>query len=344
MKLLVPGPVPFDKQILSVQPRSHTDPAFRQTMRQVQDALGKVFGTSGFTAALTGSGSWGAEVGTLNFVGPNSKVLVLSGGLFGQRLAEMARLRGALVHTVELDEEGEVPWGLLGEALRTLKPDLFAAVHVDTSTGIMVPVHEVLEFVRAASPYALTLVDTVASAGNIPLALDGLADYAFTASQKGLEAPAGLAPIAVSARGMAHARPASWYGDLKRVWGFWEKGEYHHTPAVPLIEALDKALARVLQEGIPERERRSREAYAFLREALKRDFDFPPEAVAAPTVVVLYPKREEPSVILLRLKEAGFHVAPGIGPTAGKAIRIGLFGAQAHMVQDLAEALLGTLA
>jgi alanine-glyoxylate transaminase/serine-glyoxylate transaminase/serine-pyruvate transaminase len=344
MKLLVPGPVPFDKQILSVQPRSHTDSTFRQTMRQVQDALGKVFGTSGFTAALTGSGSWGAEAGMMNLAGPNSKVLVLSGGLFGQRLAEMARIRGALVHTVELDEEGKVPWGLLGEALRTFKPDLFAAVHVDTSTGVMVPVHEVLEFVRAASPYALTLVDTVASAGNIPLALDGLADYAFTASQKGLEAPAGLAPIAVSARGMAHARPASWYGDLKRVWAFWEKGEYHHTPAVPLIEALGKALARVLQEGIPEREGWSREAYAFLREALKRDFDFPPEAVAAPTVAVLYPKREEPSVILLRLKEAGFHVAPGIGPTAGKAIRIGLFGAQARVVQDLAEVLLGTLA
>jgi len=344
MKLLVPGPVPFDKQILSVQPRSHTDSVFRQTMRQVQDALGKVFGTSGFTATLTGSGSWGAEVGMLNFVGPNSKVLVLSGGLFGQRLAEMARIRGALVHTVELDEEGRVPWGLFGEALRTFKPDLFAAVHVDTSTGIMVPVHELLEFVRAASPYTLTLVDTVASAGNIPLALDGLADYVFTASQKGLEAPAGLAPIAVSARGMAHVRPASWYGDLKRVWAFWEKGEYHHTPAVPLIEALGKALARVLREGISEREGRSREAYAFLRKALKKDFDFPPEAVAAPTVAVLYPKREEPSVILLRLREAGFHVAPGIGPTAGKAIRIGLFGAQARMVQDLAEVILGTLA
>jgi alanine-glyoxylate transaminase/serine-glyoxylate transaminase/serine-pyruvate transaminase len=344
MKLLVPGPVPFDKQILSVQPRSHTDSVFRQTMRQVQDALGKVFGTSGFTAALTGSGSWGAEAGMMNLAGPNSKVLVLSGGLFGQRLAEMARLRGALVHTVELDEEGKVPWGLLGEALKAFKPDLFATVHVDTSTGIMVPVHELLEFVRAASPYTLTLVDTVASAGNIPLALDGLADYAFTASQKGLEAPAGLAPIAVSARGMAHARPASWYGDLKRVWGFWEKGEYHHTPAVPLIEALGKSLVRVLQEGIPERQKRSREAYAFLREALRKDFDFPPENVAASTVAVLYPKREEPSVILLRLKEAGFHVAPGIGPTAGKAIRIGLFGAQARVVQDLAEVILGTLA
>jgi alanine-glyoxylate transaminase/serine-glyoxylate transaminase/serine-pyruvate transaminase len=313
-------------------------------MRQVQEALGKVFGTSGFTAALTGSGSWGAEVGMMNLAGPNSKVLVLSGGLFGQRLAEMARIRGALVHTVELDEEGKVPWGLLGEALKAFKPDLFAAVHVDTSAGVMVPIHDVLEFVRAASPYILTLVDAVASAGNVPLALDSLADYAFTASQKGLEAPAGLAPIAVSARGMAHVRPASWYGDLKRVWAFWEKGEYHHTPAVPLIEALEKALTRILQEGIPEREKQSREAYAFLREALKEDFDFPSEAVSAPTVAVLYPKREDPSVILLRLKEAGFYVAPGIGPTAGKAIRIGLFGAQARMAQDLTEVILGTLA
>lgn len=195
-----------------------------------------------------------------------------------------------------------------------------------------------------ASPYTLTLVDTVASAGVIPLALEGLADYAFTASQKGLEAPAGLAPIAVSPRGLAHARPATWYGDLARIWAFWEKGEYHHTPAVPLLEALEKALARVLQEGLPEREKRSREAYAFLREALKEDFAFPPEAVAAPTVAVLYPKREAPSVVLLRLREAGFQVAPGLGPTADKAIRVGLFGQQARMVQDLVEVLLGALA
>ena len=55
-------------------------------------------------------------------------------------------------------------------------------------------------------------------------------------------------------------------------------------------------------------------------------------------------QEHDPSVVLLRLREAGFHVAPGIGPTAGKAIRIGLFGAQARVVQDVAEVLLGTLA
>lgn len=340
MKLLTPGPVPFKTEVPN-KALSHTDPDFRKTMKRLQDGLRQVFGTSGFTAALTGSGSWGGEVACMNFLDPTKRALVLSGGLFGARLAEMARLRGAQVHVVEFTEKGEVPWGLLGDALHTVKPDVFFCVHVDTSTGVMVPVHEVLEFVRGTSPYTLTVVDTVASAGVIPLHLEGLADYVFTGSQKGLEAPAGLAPIALSARGLSHARPASWYGDLTRVWEFWEEGRYHHTPAVPLVQALEKALSEVLREGIPERERRSQEAYAFLREALKEDFDFPPEKVASPTVAVLYPKGEDPSRVLLRLKEAGFVVAPGIGPTAGKAVRVGLFGKQARMVQELVEALLG---
>lgn len=340
-RLLTPGPVPFETEAFPKKAVSHTDPDFRRTMKRLQDGLQQVFGVSGFTAALTGSGSWGGEVACMNFLDPTKKALVLSGGLFGARLAEMARLRGAQVHVVELTEEGRVPWGLLGDALHSVKPDAFFCVHVDTSTGTMIPVHEVLEFVQNASPYTLTVVDTVASAGVIPLHLEGLADYAFTASQKGLSAPAGLAPIALSARGLSHARPASWYGDLTRIWEFWERGKYHHTPAVSLIEALERATARVLEEGIPRREKRSKEAYAFLREALRGDFDFPPEEVAAPTVAVLFPKRESPEAVLARLEASGFRVAPGIGPTAGKAVRVGLFGSQAEAVQDLVEALLG---
>lgn len=167
MRLLTPGPVPFQAEV-PMKATSHTDPDFRKTMKRLQDALQQVFGVSGFTAALTGSGSWGGEVACMNFLDPTKKALVLSGGLFGARLAEMARLRGAQVHVVELTGEGKVPWGLLGDALHSVKPDLFFCVHVDTSTGTMVPVHEVLEFVRNASPYTLSVVDTVASAGNVP--------------------------------------------------------------------------------------------------------------------------------------------------------------------------------
>jgi len=63
LQLMTPGPVPFAADLLPKEAVSHTDPTFRQTMRQVQDSLGKVFGTSGFTAALTGSGSWGGGGG-----------------------------------------------------------------------------------------------------------------------------------------------------------------------------------------------------------------------------------------------------------------------------------------
>jgi len=339
MRILTPGPVTYHSNLANVPQTAHTSPLFREAIRRVQEGLEKVFGATGFTAALTGSGSWGAEVGVWNLVRPGSRVLVLSQGLFGMRLAEMMHRRGAEVHVLSFER---LPWGDLEEALTTLRPEVVGMVHVDTSTGLSLPYLEVAELVRQVLPETLVILDTVASAGAVPLRLEGLVDYAFTASQKGLEAPAGLAPIYVSARGMARLVPSpSWYGDLKLVHGFWEKGEYHHTPAVPLVLALDKAIARVLSEGLEEREKRSREAYTFLQEALKGEFDFPPKDLAAPTVAVLYPKRESPGAVLGKLAEAGFLAAPGIGPTKDRAVRIGLFGAQAKEAFGVVEALLG---
>lgn len=206
------------------------------------------------TAALTGSGSWGGEVACFNLVRPTSRVVVLSSGLFGDRLAEMARLRGAQVQVVRA-EEGVIPWNLLKEAL-SLRPDVFGVVHVESSIGVEIPLVDVLELARKVSPHSFTVVDAVASAGAVPLKLQGLADYVYSASQKGFEAPAGLAPIAVSPRALAYAESPSYYGDLHRVWGFWERGMYHHTPAVPLIEALERATRRLLAEGLEHRRER----------------------------------------------------------------------------------------
>lgn len=336
--LMTPGPVPYRVEEVPVLP--HTHPLFRQAAHRLQEGLAQIFGGMGFTAALTGSGSWGAEVAGMNFANHLTHAVVLRTGLFGDRMAEMFRLRGAVVHVVEAPE-GRVPWDHLKDLLITTRPTLFGFVHVDTSTGIALPHLEVAEFIRTLSPDTLVILDAVASAGTMPLELDGLVDYAFTASQKGLEAPAGLAPIMVSSRALAWAKSASWYGDLKRIYAFWEKGEYHHTPSVPLILALEKAVERVLAEGLAERKERSERAYRLLREKLAHAFDFPPEAVAAPTVAVLYPKCEPPEAVLRRASAAGFHLAPGIGPTAGKAVRVGLFGRQAEYAEALVEVLLG---
>jgi alanine-glyoxylate transaminase / serine-glyoxylate transaminase / serine-pyruvate transaminase len=78
-----------------------------------------------------------------------------------------------------------------------------ALVHGETSTGVLNPVAELAPVVRDVG--ALWSVDAVTTVGMLPFEMAGWGiDYAYTGSQKCLSAPPGLAPVAVSARAMAH--------------------------------------------------------------------------------------------------------------------------------------------
>src|SRR5690606_30783870 len=87
----------------------------------------------------------------------------------------------------------------------------------------------------------LLLLDTVTSLGNIPLKIDEWGvDAAYSASQKGLGAPAGLAPITIGARARAKIENrkspvASFYLDLKAYANYWTGAHaYHHTASANL--------------------------------------------------------------------------------------------------------------
>src|SRR5262249_29206981 len=125
-------------------------------------------------------------------------------------------------------------------ALRQKKYSLFAIVHAETSTGAE-QLH-IQEIAHLAHKYgALFLLDTVTSLGNIPLKIDEWeVDAAYSASQKGLGAPSGLAPITLGSR----ARPkienrkspvASFYLDLRAYADYWMGAHaYHHTASANL--------------------------------------------------------------------------------------------------------------
>src|SRR5690349_7076806 len=262
--LLGPGPSPVSPRVMRAMVApvlSHLDPDMIALLDDVRARLKTLFKApeDALTLAISGTGTAGMEAAVANTVREGSHVLVISGGYFGERLADMCLRYGALVNKLE------VPWGRAVDpdsVRRTLKAggvDIIAMVHAETSTGVLNPVEAVSEVAREFG--CLTLVDTVTSLAAHPVDVEGWQlDAVYSCTQKGLGAPSGLAPVAFSSRARQRLKsPArSFYLDLNLIEQFWVNRKYHHTIAAPLVYALREALLAIDEEGLEARWARHR--------------------------------------------------------------------------------------
>jgi aspartate aminotransferase-like enzyme len=336
--VMIPGPTNVDPKVLRSMARptlSHTSGAFATIFKETLADLGRIFRTNGVVLPLAGSGTLGAEVAFSNIIEPGDKVLVISGGYFGDRLADIAVNLGATV------DKFEVPWGSAPKVddverkLSSTKYKVMAAVHVDTSTGVANPAKELGTLARAKD--VLFLLDTVCSLGGMDVQVDEWGvNVCFTGSQKALAVPPGMTIVsfdtkAQRAREQRKTSPASYYGDLKR----WlpilsDPTKYFATPPVNMMYALREGCRMVLAEGLEERfGRHARMAYAFragLRAiGLRLLCD---DAVASNTLTVAYYPAGVRDAEFRKSMQEGFGVivAGELGPLKDKAFRVGHMG------------------
>jgi len=321
----------------------HMDPeVFAFNDRVVRD-LKALYGADedAFTALLSGTGSLGMEAGFANLLEVGDKALVLSNGVFGERMAEMAARLGAEVTVLRVPLGCPLGVTEVRQAARELRPKLLAVVHGETSTGVLNPVPEIGEVAREVG--ALYSVDAVTTVGMLPFHASAWGiDYAYTGSQKCLSAPPGLAPVMFSRRAMdavaARRTPVStWYGDALGMRGYWGEGmvrSYHHTVPVQLHWATGEAIRAVLEEGIPARAARARalEDAALYALSAVGFSAFVPAAYRLPTVLaVALPEGFDDAGVRATLRERyRISVTGGLGATAGKIWRLGLMGESAH--------------
>lgn len=337
--LLGPGPSPVPTRILEAMAHptiGHLDPAFLALMDRVREGLRSCFGTTNpMTVAMSGTGSAGMETVIVNLVEPGDRVVVGVCGVFGGRLAEVARRAGAEVTTVDAPWGEPVPLDRLGEAIDRVRPQLVALVHAETSTGVLQPVDGLAERVRAHD--GLLVLDCVTSLAGLPVEIDAWGiDAAYAGVQKCLSCPPGLAPVTLGERAVARlerrTRPVqSWYLDLTLIRRYWgAERAYHHTAPINMVYGLAEALAIVEEEGLPVRFARHRAAH----ERLARDLSglglpfIPAEGHRLPMLNAIHAPAgvDEAAVRRRLLDEHGIEIGGGLGVFAGKAWRIGLMG------------------
>jgi len=337
--LLGPGPSPVPTRVLEAMAHptiGHLDPAFLALMDQVREGLRICFGTRNpLTVAMSGTGSAGMETVIVNLVEPGDRVLVGVCGVFGGRLAEVARRAGAEVTTVDAPWGEPVPLDRLGAEIDRVRPHLVALVHAETSTGVHQPLDGVAEQVHAHD--GLFVIDCVTSLGGLPVEVDAWGvDAAYSGVQKCLSCPPGLAPVTFGERAVARldrrTRPVqSWYLDLTLIRRYWgAERAYHHTAPINMIYGLAEALAIVLEEGLPARFERHRRAHQRLvadLAAIGLEL-IPAPAHRLPMLNAVHapPGVDEAAVRRRLLDDDGIEIGGGLGGFAGKAWRIGLMG------------------
>ncbi|HEX6976056.1 MAG TPA: alanine--glyoxylate aminotransferase family protein [Vicinamibacterales bacterium] len=314
---------------------SHLDPAMMEILDDVRERLRAVFGAAegGFAFAVSGTGTSGMEASVANLTRPGQRAVVVVNGYFGDRLAQMLERYGAQVTRVEGEWGRAIDPALLQRALSSGGTDIVAAVHGETSTGVVNPIADLVRIAREHD--ALTIVDAVTTLGGVPVTTGAWdADACYSCTQKGLGAPSGLAPVAFSTRALSRRAPArSFYLDLALLQDYWVNRKYHHTISAPLVYALRAALAMVQEEGLDarwQRHQRTHEALVAALDSIGLSL-LPPVGERLWTLnTIRVPSGVDEAAVRRRLlTEFGIEIGAGLGPLAGKIWRVGLMGSGA---------------
>ncbi len=337
--LLGPGPSNVHPRVLRAMATplvGHMDPEFIELMEEVKALLRAVFQTENeMTFPVSGTGSAGMETCLVNLLEPGEEILVCINGVFGMRMAEVAKRCGATVHTIETE------WGKVfepeqvKEALSGINPAVVAVVHAETSTGACQPLKPIADLAHEAG--ALFLADMVTSLGGMPVELDANGvDAAYSGSQKCLSCPPGLAPVSFNEKAMAKitgrsTTVQSWYLDVTLLNQYWGSARvYHHTEPISMNYALREALRLVAEEGLEARFARHRDISAALGaglQALGLGL-ISQEGHRLPMMnTVTVPEGADAALVQKRLlSDYKIEVLGGLGRLAGKSWRVGLMG------------------
>ena len=342
--LLGPGPStvhPRVLQALSLPVMGHLDPAFFQVMDDVCEMLRMVFHTTNsMTVPISSTGTGAMETACANIIEPGDSMLVCRNGYFGIRLADIAERCGATVHVMD------TPWGkavdpqLLEDELKR-HPGLKAVgvVHAETSTGVLSDMKELVDVIHESG--ALAIVDAVTSLGGHEVRMDDWGiDVCYSATQKCLGAPPGLAPISLSPAAMdvVAKRPSkvqSFYFNLKDLEAYWNQTRaYHHTSPINMTYALREALRMMMEEGQKNRINRHARVAAALRagaEALGLSLLAEEGHRLNPLTTLSIPEGiEDAKVRRALLNDYDIEIGGGLGEFASKAWRVGLMGESAR--------------
>ncbi len=328
---------------------NHMSPAFQGVMRDISAILKEAYRAHS-AIIVPGSGTFGMESVARQFAG-GRKCLVVRNGWFSYRWSQIFEMGKIPAETIVLKARplaagrqapfAPPPIEEVVQAIRTQKPDLVFAPHVETASGMILPdgyLRALAEAVRGVN--GLFVLDCIASGAMwVDMAAQGV-DILISAPQKGWSAPPCGAFVMLNERArerIESTTSTSFAADLRKwlqIMEAYEKGghAYHATPPTDSLSAAVRAMRETRDWGF-ERARAAQAELGGRVRALLEGRGFPSvaaEGFQAPGVVVSY--TDDPDIQSGRkFIEQGLQTAAGVPlmcdePAEFRTFRIGLFG------------------
>jgi len=281
--LMIPGPMDVTDEVLrrvGHQVFPHYDPGtdFCPFYHQLTEKMRYVFGVGddGMVFIPNGSGTIAVNMMIASLVTPEDSILILHNGGFGGYAIKNISNFG-IPHTPVYGEIGTVvdPEKVRDEMKRNRHKFIYMT-HNESSTAIVNPIPPIGEIAREFD--ALLIVDAVSGVGGVVIDMDEAgADVVAGASQKCLELPPGLAPVAVGKRAWDYMetmknRKVPWILDFM-AWKktYFDQYDWHPQPvtgATTMLYALDWVVDRIIEEGLENRQERFRAAGSRMKEGM----------------------------------------------------------------------------
>ncbi len=336
-RVMIPGPTPVIEPIryqMGREVQAFGDPAFVRDYKELIDGLKELYACNGQCFPLAGTGTLAMEMAISNNTKIGDNVLIVSHGYFGDRFIEICSRKR--LHTDVLSSE----WGQIVpvEKIRAqLSEKHYAAVtisHVDTSTGVRAPVEEIGKLV-AEFPETIYILDGVAATGGEYADMEAMnIDVMFTASQKAFGVCPGMFVLWANQKSLQRRKDLGLIPEYYIDYEKWlpimqEPSKYFATPAINLVWAMKASMEILQSEGLKARyERHERNARAVQKAFESLGFTVLAEADHRAVTLsnLVYPEGVPDLPFRNAMLDLGVNVAGGLGPYAGKMVRVGHMG------------------
>jgi len=342
--LLTPGPLTTSRTVKEAMLRdvSTWDRDYNDIVQEVRAELTRLATrTDDYTTVLMqGSGTFTVEAALGSVIPPEGKLLVISNGAYGERMAQIAtRLRIDHVTIVQPEVEPADPARVERALAADPRITHVALVHCETTTGMLNPAEAIGPLVRRQG--RSFILDAMSSFAGMPMLAEDLgADYLISSANKCVQGVPGFG--FVIARRSKLAGTEGWARslslDLFDQWREMESkgGKWRYTSPTHVMLALRQALVELAAEGgVAARHQRYAENHRVLVQGLSR-LGFRPLLAAehhSPIITsFLYPQVNAFSfdVLYEGLKRRGFVIYPGKVSHAD-TFRVGTIG---HVFPD----------
>ena len=333
--LLTPGPTPLPPLVLEAMSRPiihHRTPQFQEILKEATEGLKYVYQTKNDVFILASSGTGAMEAAVINLLSAGDTALVVQGGKFGERWAEICKAYGinADILDVEWGKAAE-PQAIAAKLKANSKIKAVFTTLCETSTGVNNDIEAIGKVVKDSE--AVLVVDAISGLGAIDLKTDEWAcDIVVSGSQKGLMLPPGLGFISVSAKAwklIEVSKSPRYYLDLRKAKKAIEKTDTPFTPAITLIIALVEVLKMIRQDGLEnvfKRHKKMAEAARAAMKGLGLEL-FAPTAASDAVTAVKVPAGLDGEKLVKTMRDTyGVTIAGGQDELKGKVFRIAHMG------------------